>query len=59
MALVYVPGEEIAPGELVSAMLAFIRSITGVYVWVRRGGDGVDKEETDEISCVVRHAEDE
>ena len=31
--LVYVPGKQIAPGKLVSAMLAFIRSIPSVCVF--------------------------
>jgi hypothetical protein len=32
--LVYVPGKQIAPGKLVSAMLAFIRSVASVYMMV-------------------------
>jgi len=35
MTLVYMPGEQIAPGKLVSAVLALVRSISGVCdFWV-------------------------
>ena len=57
MTLVYVPREQIAPGKLVSAMLTLVRSITGVCGEFRKL-ERRKVEETDEISCGVRHVED-
>jgi hypothetical protein len=59
VALVYMPGEQITPGKLVSAMLALVRSIPGVcdFGWVRLSQ--VWTKGTDGISCAVLHVVDE
>ena len=44
VALVYVPGEEIAPGELVSAVLTLVRPVAGVCM----GGGGGEQERGEE-----------
>jgi len=61
VALVYMPGKEITPGELVSTMLALVRSIAGVCmcVFFVRWGGKEKGERTDGISYALLHVEDE
>lgn len=60
MTLVYVPRKQIAPSELVSAVLAFVRSIASVYKKMSSGGrEGGLGKETNGISYGEQHAEDE
>ena len=57
--LVYMPGEQIAPGKLVSTMLALVRPIASVCEWVSEMERVRMGWRTDGISCGVRHAGDE
>ena len=54
------PGEKIAPGKLVSAMLTLVGSISSVCGFsVGQMERGVGVKETNGISCAVLHVEDE
>ena len=46
MTLIHMPREEIAPGKLVSAMLAFIRPVTSVYIFFE-AGQGTEDQRVD------------
>ena len=53
------PGKQIAPGKLVSTMLALVRPIARVCVGRERDEKSWVGWRTDGISCGVRHVEDE